>query len=203
MMGLWAYWKKRKRQAGFTLIELVVAIAISAIIMAGASVLLWQLAVSSSGTTNQAVANLQVHYVSSWIGQDVIQAGNITLGGNATTGNFPLTIIIPTYNNATMETVIYDIEPMKDKLGNELWKLYRTEAHPGVTGNSTSLIAEYLDPQSTGLCAVGNSTRVDALRLKVGAIIDTKEAAAIYAINPRRDVTNVTWVVREDQVCRY
>ncbi len=202
-MGLWAYWKKRKRQAGFTLIELVVAVAISAIIMGGASVLLWQLAVSSSSTTNQAIANLQVHYVSSWIGQDVIQAGNITLGGNATTGNFPLTIVIPTYDNATMETVTYWTENMRDKLGNELWKLNRTEAYPGVAGNSTSMIAEYLDPQSTGLCAVGNITRIDALRLRVGAIVDTEEAAAIYAINPRRDVTNVTWVVREDQICPY
>jgi prepilin-type N-terminal cleavage/methylation domain-containing protein len=201
MIGLWAYWKKRKRQAGFTLIEFVVAIAISAIIMAGASVLLWQLAVSSAGTTNQAVANLQVHYVSSWIGQDVIQAGNVTLGGNATTGNFPLTIIIPTSGNVTMKTVIYSIGNMTDKLGNNLWRLYRTQTDGNGTG--TSMIAEYLEPQYTGLCAVGNSTRVDALRLKVGAIVDTKEAAAIYAINPRRDVTNVTWVVREDQICPY
>jgi prepilin-type N-terminal cleavage/methylation domain-containing protein len=191
----------RKGQPGFTLIELVVALAISGILIVGTIAIFRILVVDSVATTNQAVANLQVHYADYWISQDVVQAGNITITDDPAKGNFPLTITIP--GNITWgagnSTIIYYVGDMKDKLGNDLWRLYRTKID--VNGaNSTSMIAEYLiNPgtlippekevlgnQSTICTVEGNVTaHEERVRLKVGALVDKSVALARYEIYPR------------------
>ncbi len=178
------------------------ALALAGIIMVSATAILWQLVVKTADTTNQAVANLQVHYVSSWNSEDVVQAGNISLEGNSTTGNFPLVIY---WMEPEETTITYYVEPMEDKLGNDLWRLNRTRSNAGGTG--TAMVAEHLTPQSTGVCKLpdidvgGNITQVNVLRLQVGAFVDDREATAIYEIHPRANEGNITWVVGEDQFC--
>jgi prepilin-type N-terminal cleavage/methylation domain-containing protein len=188
----------RRGQLGFTLLELVVALMVSAILIVGTVAIFRVLVVNSVAATNQAVANLQVHYADYWISQDVVQAGNITLGGNSTTGNFPLIITIP--GNATWQgnsTVIYNVENMEDKFGNNLWRLYRTEIEAdGTIGNST--VAEYLLPwsdippeiaqgnQGTKCTVEGNITaNEERIILQVGALVDKSVALARYEIHPR------------------
>jgi prepilin-type N-terminal cleavage/methylation domain-containing protein len=194
------YKRAREGQMGFTLLELVVALMVSAILIVGTMAIFRVLVVNSVATTNQAIANLQVHYVDYWIAQDVVQAGNITLGSNSTMGNFPLIITIP--GNVTWggnSTVVYNVESMQDKFGNDLWRLSRTKIEAdGTSSNST--IAEYLLPwadippeyaqgnKGTGF-PMGNTTLPDLLVLQVGALVDNKVALASYEINPR--VTDV------------
>jgi prepilin-type N-terminal cleavage/methylation domain-containing protein len=193
----------RKWQPGFTLLELVVALMVSAILIVGTVAMFRVLVVNSVATTNQAVANLQVHYADYWISHDVVQAGNITLAGNSTTGNFPLIITIPgditIPGNPGNSTVIYNVENMEDKLGNDLWRLYRTKIEAdGTIGNST--IAEYLinpwtviPPEKEALgnqntiCTIppSNETPPDVVILQVGALVDNKVALARYEIHPR------------------
>jgi len=202
MKRLFAYCDGRRGQAGFTLVELLIALAVSGIIMVSGTAILWQLVVKTGDTTNQAVANLQVHYVSSWISEDVVQASNITLEGDSTTGNFPLVIY---WTEPEETTITYSVENMKDKLARDLWRLNRTRTNADGTG--TSMVAEYLTPQSTGVCKLpdidvgGNITQVNVLRLQVGALVDNREAGALYEINPRANRGNITWVVGEDQFC--
>jgi prepilin-type N-terminal cleavage/methylation domain-containing protein len=190
--------RARKGQRGFTLIELVVALMVSGILIVGTAAIFRVLAVNSVTTTNQAVANLQVHYADYWISHDVVQAGNITLGGNSTTGNFPLIITIP--GNATWQgnsTVIYNVENMKDKFGNDLWRLNRTKIEADGT-SGTSMIAEYLLPWSdvppeeaqgnkgTRCTVEGNVTAHEGrVILQVGALVDKSVALARYEIHPR------------------
>ena len=198
MKRLFAYWEGRRGQVGFTLAELMIALAVSAIIMVSSTAILWHLVVKTADTTNQAVANLQVQYVSSWISEDIVQAQEVELSGNSTTGNFPL-IIKWTMPEET--TITYSVENMKDKLARDLWRLNRTD------GTGTSMVAEYLTPQSTGLCKLpdindgGNITQVNVLRLQVGALVDDGKARAFYEINPRANQGNITWVVGKDQFC--
>jgi prepilin-type N-terminal cleavage/methylation domain-containing protein len=199
MVGLFRYRRwPRKGQPGFTLMELVVALMVSGILIVGTVAIFRILVVSSVSATNQAVANLQVHYADYWISQDVVQAGNITLGGNSTTGNFPLVITIP--GNITWagnSTVIYNVESMKDKLGNDLWRLNRTKIEADGT-NGTSMIAEYLLPwseipleiaqgnQGTRCILEGNVTaHEERVILQVGALVDKSVALARYEIHPR------------------
>ena len=185
-------------QRGFTLIELVIAIAISGILIVGTSAMLRILVVNSATATDQAVANLQVHYTDYWISQDVVQAGNLTPSNDSAKGKFPLIIVVP--GNVTWGgnfTVIYDVEDMTDKLENNLWRLYRTKID--VNGaNSTSMIAEYLLPwsdipieeangsQGTRCYIDGNITaNEDRLILQVAALVDESVAESIYEIYPR------------------
>jgi len=185
---------KIKRQRGFTLVELLIALAISAIIIVGVLAIARILIVNSANATDRAVASQQVHYVEYWISQDVVQAGNITLGGNSTTGNFPLIISIP--GNLGNSTVIYDVESMKDKLGNDLWRLNRTKIEADGT-SGTSMMAKYLLPwsdippeeaqgnQGTRI-KPGNTTELaNLVILEVGALVDKSVALARYEIHPR------------------
>ena len=205
MKRLFAYWDGKRGQAGFTLVELLIALAVSGIIMVSSTAILWHLVVKTADTTNQAVANLQVQYVSSWISEDVVQAGSITLEGDSTTGNFPLVIYWTETTETEETTITYDVGNMSDKLGNVLWRLNRTKTNADGTG--TSMVAEYLTPGSTGVCKLpdidvgGNITQVNVLRLQVGALVDNREARALYEINPRANRGNITWVVGEDQFC--
>jgi len=185
-------------ESGFTMVELLIALALSAIIIVGTLAIFRILVVNSATATNQAVADLQVHYVDYWISQDVVQAGNITLGGDSATGNFPLIITIP--GNITWGgnfTVIYDVEGMKDKLGNNLWQLNRTKIEADGT-SGTSVIAEYLLPwsdippeiaqgnQGTRCTVEGNVTAYESrVILEVGALVDKSVALARYEIHPR------------------
>lgn len=201
MLRLFQYRRRlRKRQPGFTLIELVIALMISGILIVGTVAIFRVLVVDSVSATNQAVANLQVHYADYWISQDVVQAGNITITDDLAKGNFPLTITIP--GNITWmgnSTVIYNVENMEDKFGNDLWRLKRTRID-SYGANSTSMIAEYLinpwtviPPEKEALgnqstiCRVeGNVTaHEERVRLTVGALVDESVALATYEIHPR------------------
>jgi prepilin-type N-terminal cleavage/methylation domain-containing protein len=193
--------RRRRGRSGFTLVEMVIALAISGIILVGATAMYWFLVVHSVSATNQALANHEVNYANYWISQDVVQAGNITLAGNSTTGNFPLIITIPgnitISGNPGNSTVIYSVENMEDKFGNDLWRLNRTKIEYDGT-SSTSMIAEYLLPwseipleiakgnQGTECTVKGNVTAYERrVILQVGALVDKSVALARYEIYPR------------------
>ena len=74
----------QKAQWGFTLVELLMALAVSAIIIVGTVAIFRILVVNTTSATSEAVANQQVHYVEYWISQDVVQAQSVRIG-NLTT----------------------------------------------------------------------------------------------------------------------
>ncbi len=76
-----------KRQAGFTLLELIIALAVGVIILAILGGALYQILAGSSSSTNNMMAIRQVQNVGYWVSMDVQQSTPeyITVGDNAET----------------------------------------------------------------------------------------------------------------------
>ncbi len=197
-------WRSRQRiwgQRGFTLAELMIALAVSAFIVTGALTLFSTMIIRSAEDRDKTEATLQVQYVGFWVGEDVVQAQTIELSDPEGIG-FPLIARWVEWDGDE-NRITYEVEGMVDDMGRDLWKLKRTqELKPRGIGNwtdyGTTIVGEYLAPGEVGtdLCASeelpggtwcafckGNDTAI--VKLSVATKVDTAEASAVYEINPR------------------
>lgn len=194
-MSRFVYLKQKYgSQPGFTLVEVVVALAIAAIILGSIAALMYYMVVTTGEQSDQVTARLQVQYVSFWIGEDVVQAGNISLGNYTTDSGYKVVgfpfVLECVDKDKVNYTVTYGVQDMKDNLGRDLLSLYRYSTKN--SGNAT--VAQYLDPLSTRCQRgqLGNGTLLNVLKLDVTAMVNQKESSGTYEISPRKG--NVTWV---------
>ena len=182
--------KQRKRsQLGFTLVELMIAMAISAILVVGSLELVSHMVIATAQNRANTMAMLQVQYVGFWITEDVVQAGpdgvsfgntNDTLAGAQIGYQYPLDIYPLNIDwkewGGVAHQIEYNLAPAPEDSSNYI--LRRTE------GNSTVIVGEYLVPDRTVYSKVeSNGTAV--LKLDVTANVDGKVATRTYEINPR------------------
>lgn len=200
--GRFVYRKQSKRsQPGFTLVEIVVALSVAALVLVGVAALMYYMIVGVGKQSDQVTARLQVQYVSFWIGEDVVQAQEIVVEnstGNAALGmkGFPLTITWQGDNGSN--SVRYDFQNM----GQNPWQLTREyKVDDAIVGNST--VSGYLVPWSLvgnedkgtwgNITNVGNATNPKyMLNLTVAAQVDQAEASGTYEISPRARGGNIT-----------
>ena len=178
-------------QAGFTMVELMVAIAISMFIVIGSLVFLRYMVTMADENRDKTMATLEVQYVGFWISEDVVQAQTIELGASH---GFPLTLTWEEWDGSRSETITYNVEDMADEA---LWQLMRTrEVKDGETVviDETSLVAEYLVPWSeaegtgTRVCRMVYDAQYDTMKslvIEVAARADRSEASGTYEIHPR------------------
>jgi prepilin-type N-terminal cleavage/methylation domain-containing protein len=182
--------QKKRSQLGFTLVEMMIGLVIGTMILAGIGALMQHLLITTAQQSDKTLAQVEVHYVSFWIGEDVAQAQSISLAKSST--GFPLTLNW-TDPEAGDTTIIYSVGNMTDKLGRTLLKLTRTKDG---AGNST--VAEHLVPEGTRCyqkTETGNeSVLTNVLVLEVTARVDQKVESGSYEISPRAySAGNVTW----------
>ena len=207
MKVFWVREAKKRSQRGFTLVELMIALAVSAMLMVGSMQLLSHMVVTTAQNRAKTMAMLQVQYVGFWITEDVVQArpDGVTPTDplNPATLDSLLTIQWTQWNGV-QHRIVYSVEPE----GDGTWTLYRNYldvAKDGVTilGNGTTVVGELLDPTGTPCnpggtrcewVTGGNAT--DVLRLDVSAVGDPYakdpdtgcykyEVSRTYEINPR------------------
>ena len=172
----------KKGQVGYTLVELLVAVAIMAVIGATAAMVLNQVSRGTEYSNNSITAVQQVHNAGYWISRDVLKAHSVTTE-NLTAPKF---LIInwteweeqddPIYHTAT-----YLIEDLDDGIG----KL--TRSHWSSSGlNQKTLIAEYIYYQPGD---IGNTSRVyytsPEITLKLTAIFEKTKESREYRIMRR------------------
>lgn len=178
--------QRTRHQLGFTLAELMIAIAISSLIVVGSIQLLSHMVVTSAQNRANTMAMLQVQYVGFWITEDVIQARpdqvTLTDPSNPGASHFPLTIHWTQWNGYEHK-VVYSVE------GEETWTLYRHEWYTPEGGsevdNGVVAVGEYLDPAGTGCEWVTGGNVTAVLKVDVTANVDGKVATRTYEINPR------------------
>jgi len=214
-MSFFRHYKQRIwSQRGFTLAELMIALAVSSFIVTGALTLFTNMIIRTTEDQDETMATLQVQYVGFWLGEDVVQAqridipsyvGNVTAEGNCTVkeGDFKLEVYWVEWSGSE-NRITYSVEEMTDELGRPLWKLMRTQELRGKEDGSTwesygtNIAGEYLEPGGMKVC---DYCPEDAdmpegtwyvygraeklLKLKVVAIVDQVEMSGIYEINPR------------------
>jgi len=163
--------QKRRGQLGFTLIELMIAIAVSAFIVVGSLVLLSHMIIVTAENRDETMAVLQVQYVGFWISEDVLQAQSVEVGDS---NGFPLT--------ATWQEWDGDVNEVTYSVEGEVWTLTREHK---VNGESygTIVVGEHLDPSSTR--CFWHETSEDVLVVEVTATVDRNEASSRYEVHPR------------------
>ncbi|TET74804.1 MAG: prepilin-type N-terminal cleavage/methylation domain-containing protein, partial [Dehalococcoidia bacterium] len=111
--------QERRGQAGLTMVELMVALAISVLIVVGSLVFLRYMITVAADNRDKTLTTLEVQYVGFWISEDVVQAQEICLGGcepedAGDLDGFPLILKWEEWNKLHRETITYDVVEMED-----------------------------------------------------------------------------------------
>jgi len=168
-----------KNQKGFTLVEMLIAVAIMVVIAVAANGVIVQL-VQSNRTSNHMVAVRQVQQAGHRVSQDCIQAQNINTSN--VTGGFPLTLNWTVWVGGEDHTVVYDlVHP-----SGELYELQRQETVDGVDMPPAG-VAQYIyfnatSPNSTE-CSWNATEKV--ITFSVTARVGLQTESRTYEIKPR------------------
>ena len=173
-----------KDQGGFTLIELIVAIAIAALITAGITAAIMQVLTINTRASNHMVAVRQVQQAGKEVSKDTLQAQSVNATGS---WGFPLILTWTEWGTNNTHTVDYTLE---ERPGGVV-RLQRGHSVNG--GNSTvTTVAEYIDgnidPATTKAktrCEWDAADRV--LVFTVTATLGTESETRIYDIDQRVD----------------
>jgi len=173
-----------KDQGGITLIELIVAIAIAALITGGITFAIMQVLTINTRASNHMVAVRQVQQAGKEVSKDTLQAQSV----NATTPSqgFPLTLNWTEWGTNQTHTVLYTLEDMPGGLK----ELQRSPSVSG--GNSTvTTVAEYMDDTVdpvTGKPKTNCDWDGSVLTFTVTATVGTESETRIYEVEPRPEL---------------
>jgi prepilin-type N-terminal cleavage/methylation domain-containing protein len=161
--------KLYKGQGGFTLIEILVVLALIGLITGGITAAISQVLTINTRSSNHMIAVRQVQQAGKEVSKDTLQAQNVT--PDSGDSGFPLTLAWTNWDGVD-NAVNYTIEDNK---------LQRSHNIDGVRA-----IAQYIDPDETS-CSWNNVTRV--LTFTVTATVGNGPYEAIetriYEIKPR------------------
>ncbi len=162
----------KQREKGFTLLEVVVGVAIMALVVGAIAMTTTTLLLNYDQAAEQNVVLPQVQNAGYWISRDVYATINITAGDP---NGFPLTLQIPVDNDENNDySVVYLFD------GNKL-KRQLYDSSENLT--SETLIADYIDIANTTFSTV-NAT-AGHYKLTVTATRDGAGVTMSYEIGQR------------------
>jgi prepilin-type N-terminal cleavage/methylation domain-containing protein len=168
-------------QRGFTLLEILAAIGISAIIGVFITLTIFQVITGSARTNNRMTALSQVQSAGFWFSQDAQMAQDV----NPPDGGFPLTF---TWNewgdggpNGNQHNVVYTL------LGGELQRQHvTTDAGGAVIEDNVAIVAEYVTGAS---CNVTGSM----LNFTITATLQGQSETRTYNVVRRPEPGSWDW----------
>jgi prepilin-type N-terminal cleavage/methylation domain-containing protein len=159
-------------QRGFTLIELIIAIAIAALITGGITAAIMQLLTINTRDSNHMVAVRQVQQAGKEVSKDTLQAQGV----NATGAGWGLTLNLAWDEWGTNQT-----HTVNYTLVNGPGGVVGLQRSHSVAGNSTvTTVAEYIDPTQTSCVWAGG-----VLTFTVTATVGTQSETRTYQVEPR------------------
>jgi prepilin-type N-terminal cleavage/methylation domain-containing protein len=163
-----------KNQRGLTLIELLLAIALTGIISATITMGIFQVFDMNTRTSNRLIAVSQVQHAGKMVSRDVLQAQIVTAGP---TRGFPLTLNWTV--NTTRYGVIYSLEGT-DAM-RTLWVRYFSNA----TLRYSTKVAEHIVFDQTDVAPLGVLPPGGVLTFNVTATVGDQTETRVYRIDPR------------------
>jgi prepilin-type N-terminal cleavage/methylation domain-containing protein len=170
--------KLYKDQRGFTLVEMLVVLALIGIITGGITAAIMQVLTINTGASNHMIAVRQVQQAGKEVSKDALQAQSVNATGSQ---GFPLTLMWDEWGTNQTNIVIYELVDMS----GEVKELQRSHAINSEDPTVTR-VAQYIDPNPAQTsCSWNNVT----LTFKVTATIGIGSYGAIetrvYEIEPR------------------
>ena len=174
----------QNRQRGFTLVELLVAIAIASVITAGITFAVMQLLTINTRASNHMVAIRQVQQAGKEVSKDALQTQSVNTTGSADFLTLNWIGWAAGNTTGTNHTIIYTLISMPS---GGLKRLQRKD-YVDSTLNSTTIVAEHIDDtlvtgQARTRCEWDSVKRV--LTLTVTATVGTASETRIYQVEPR------------------
>lgn len=162
----------RKGSKGLTLVELILALAIGSMVIAGASATMRQLFLTGASNENYMIAVRQVQDAGNWISRDAIMAQEITPDDGAT--GFPLTISWAEWGTGLVTTISYTLT------GDSL-------SRQQITNGTTTqfVVARYITSAEAEFPTVEGAVVEDVLKVTVTAEVGTATETRIYKVKPR------------------
>ena len=160
----------RRREKGFTLIEVIVGLAIMSVIIVAMSMTITTIVTNSQGTTERSVVLRQVQNAGYSISRDVQMADDVTLDG---TNGFPLILDIPVDTN---ENNNYSVNYLLD--GDQIIRQVYDSSDTLIRERA---VAEYIDVGETTFTALS----FNAYELTVKACNGEAVAKRSYQIKQR------------------
>jgi prepilin-type N-terminal cleavage/methylation domain-containing protein len=162
---------KHKSEKGFTLIEVIVALAITGIIVPVMAMSTTTLLTNNQRAIARNIVLQQVQNVGYWISRDIQTAKNVTL---TEPGGFPLTLVIPDDANEGND---YSVEYLFD--GSKLRRQVYDSSH---TLTAEIMVAEYIEVANT---TFNNIPETNSYEITVKASIGGVVVARSYQVRQR------------------
>jgi len=169
-----------KDQTGFSLLELLIVIALTGIITAAITMTVFQVFNMNTRTSNRMTAVSQVQNAGKIVSEDILETQTDKI--NATpVGNRLLVVgwAAPAPDGTTYN-VTYTLQNMPSGQMTRLQRQYSVNS----TLNSTTIVAEYINPDPTQTSCAWNAT-TKALIFKVTATVGNESETRVYEVQPR------------------
>jgi len=167
--------KFRYGQKGFTLIEVIIAIALTSIITGGITMTIFQVFDGYIRTSNHMIAIRQVQNAGYWISHDAQMAQIIEPAVDPDPDGFPLTLTWAEWKN-TVNQVTYTI------VDSELKRTHRSVSPEEPSTTVETVVAQCIDPEMTNCKFLGG-----VLSFQVTATVGSSSETRVYEITPRPD----------------
>ena len=167
-------------EKGYTYIELIVGITIAALVVAAASMAIFQVLKNSQNNSNHMTAVRQVQNASYWISRDA-QMAQIVTTDNLTSPDF-LVLSWTDGNSGDECQVVYTLEDMPE---SGFKTMMRNQSVNG-SDNSTMMIAQHIDSDSEKTkCEFTSGTFSLTITATVGNGSHMESESRTYQLVPR------------------
>jgi prepilin-type N-terminal cleavage/methylation domain-containing protein len=170
-----------KKQLGFTLVELMIAIAVSGVITGAITTTVYQVVTGNFRTNNHMTAVRQVQEAGYWVSHDALMAQSVELAGESVDDpdgtRFPFTLTWTEWDTNDVHHVVYSLD------GNELQRIHSING----TTEASIIIAEFIDPEPAKTsCDWDGGVLTFTVTATVGAgSAQEQSETRVYEVKPR------------------
>ena len=178
------------KQRGFTLLELLIALAIGGIVVAGATSTLGHVIAGSAANSYHMRAVRQAQAAGYWVSHDAVMAQDVQLDDLTTPEAEFLVLNWAEWNGDTYK-VVYTLEDTVDGF-KQLQRQYTVTDSDGIETVTTAIVSQHIDDSAItdddwdyNTEAKWNEDEDEKLVLRVTTSVTGKDETRIYEVSPR------------------